>query len=106
MHSVKNRFLMRIKNISPNLYWRNGFSITARDLMVVMWCLIWEHSSLKAFWLLGKNLPQALAKRRRIQAARRVDDRYMASWFQYTPVSKQAPKKMARVLSRSETAKT
>ena len=23
MHSVKNRFLMRIKNISPDLYWRN-----------------------------------------------------------------------------------
>ena len=36
MHSVKNRFLMRIKNISPDLYWRNWFSITARDLMVVI----------------------------------------------------------------------
>ena len=30
MHSVKNRFLMRIKNISGHLYWRNWFSITAR----------------------------------------------------------------------------
>ena len=106
MHSVKNRFLMRIKNISPNLYWRNWLSITARDLMVVMCCLLWEHTSLKAFWFLGKNMSSALAKRRRIQAARRVDDQYMASWFQYAPVSKQAPKKMARVLSRSETAKT
>ena len=28
MHSVKNRFLMRIKNISGDLYWRNWFSIT------------------------------------------------------------------------------
>ena len=67
---------------------------------------MWEHKSLKAFWLLGKNLPRVLAKRRRIQAARRVDDQYMASWFQYAPVSKRAPKKMARVSSRSETAKT
>jgi GT2 family glycosyltransferase len=106
MHSVKNRFLMRIKNISPNLYWRNWLSITTRDLMVVMCCLLWEHTSLKAFWFLGKNMSSALAKRRRIQAACRVDDQYMASWFQYAPVSKQAPKKMARVLSRSETAKT
>jgi GT2 family glycosyltransferase len=106
MHSVKNRFLMRIKNISPNLYWRNWFSITARDLMVVMCCLLWEHTSLKAFWLLGRNLPRVLAKRRRIQAARRVDDGYMASWFQYTPVSKQAPKKMTRMPARSATAKT
>jgi len=106
MHSVKNRFLMRIKNISPNLYRRNWLSITTRDVVVVMCCLLWEHTSLRAFWFLGRNLSRVVAKRRRIQAARRVDDQYMASWFQYAPVSKQAPKKMARVLSRSETAKT
>src|SRR5213080_4191945 len=34
MHSVKNRFLLRLKNISPDLYWRNWFSITMRDLTV------------------------------------------------------------------------
>ena len=106
MHSVKNRFLMRMKNMTGDLYRRNWFSITARDLMVVMCCLLWEHSSLRAFWFLGRNLGSALAKRRRIQATRRVDDRYMASWFQYSPVSKQAPKKIARILSRSATAKT
>jgi hypothetical protein len=106
MHSVKNRFLMRIKNISGNLYWRNWFSITARDLTVVMCCMLWEHTSLKAFWYLGKNLKRVLAKRRQIQVRRRVDDEYMASWFQYAPVTKKAPKKMVRVLSRSATAKT
>src|ERR1700737_68909 len=47
MHSVKNRFLMRVKNISSDLYWRNWFSITARDLTVVGCCLLWEHSSIK-----------------------------------------------------------
>jgi len=106
MHSVKNRFLMRIKNISPNLYRRNWFSITTRDTTVVMCCLLWEHSSLRAFWFLAKNLKRLLAKRRLIQASQRVDNEYMASWFQYAPVSKQAPKKMARMLARSETAKT
>ena len=35
MHSVKNRFLMRIKNMTPDLYRRNWLSITARDLVVV-----------------------------------------------------------------------
>src|SRR5579872_4570157 len=106
MHSVKNRFLMRIKNISPKLYWRNCISITARDVIVVMCCLMWEHTSLRAFWYLAKGLPKVLAKRRLIQARQRVDEAYMASWFQYAPVSKQAPKKMARMLSRSETART
>src|SRR6266436_4260576 len=88
MHSVKNRFLMRIKNISPHLYLRNWFSITARDMVVLMCCLFWEHSSLRAFWFLGRNLPRVVAKRRLIQASRRVDDKYIASWFSYEPVSR------------------
>ena len=106
MHSVKHRFLLRINNISPNLYWRNCLSITTRDLLVVMCCVLWEHTSLKAFWLLGKNMRRVMAKRRVVQAHRRVDDEYMASWFHYTPVSKQAPRKMVRMLSRSEAART
>ena len=106
MHSVKNRFLMRLKNISGDLYWRNWFSITGRDILVVTCCLLWEHTSLKAFWFLLRNWSRFRAKRELIQSARRVDDEYMASWFHYTPVSKRAPKKLARALMRSETAKT
>src|SRR5579862_3304553 len=88
MHSVKNRFLMRIKNISGELYRQNALSITARDIAVVMCCLLWEHSSLRAFWFLARNFPRVLAKRRLIQSRRRVDNEYMASWFEYTPVAK------------------
>ena len=101
MHSVKNRFLMRIKNISPRLYFRNWFSITVRDLAVVLYCLSWEHTSLKAFWLLAKSMKGVLAKRRLVQARKRVSDEYMASWFKYAPVSVRAPKKMVRLLSRT-----
>ena len=106
MHSVKNRFLMRLKNIRGDLYRRNWLSITARDITVITCCLLWEHTSLKAFWFLAKNWNRVLAKRRLIQARRRVDDEYMASWFQYVPVTKKAPKKMARVQPSSEAAKT
>lgn len=106
MHSVKNRFLMRVKNISAHLYWRNWLSITARDILVVLCCLLWEHTSLKAFWFLAKNWKRVMAKRRLIQQNQRVDNAYMASWFKYTPVSKQAPKKIVRMLSSSQTAKT
>jgi GT2 family glycosyltransferase len=105
MHSVKNRFLMRLKNISPDLYRRNWLSITMRDMVVVGCCIVWEHTSLKAFWFLARNFRRVMAKRRLIQTAKRVDDQYIASWFHYHPVSKQAPKKMARMLSRSEAAK-
>ena len=106
MHSVKNRFLMRVKNISADLYWRNWFSITARDITVVTCCLLWEHTSLKAFWFLARNWRRLLAKRRLIQERRRVDDEYMASWFQYNPVSKQVPKKLARLRPRAQAVKT
>jgi len=95
MHSVKNRFLMRLKNISSDLYRRNWLSITARDLMVVASCLLWEQSSIKAFWYVARNWKRVLAKRRWIQERRLVDDEYMASWFRYAPVTKQAPKKVA-----------
>ena len=92
MHSVKNRFLMRIKNISTDLYWRNWFSITMRDLAVVGCCLVWEHSSLKAFWFLAKNWKRVMAKRKLIQEQRRVSTEEIAAWFSYKPVSRPAPK--------------
>src|SRR5882724_10066058 len=105
MHSVKNRFLLRIKNMTPDLYRRNFFSITARDLTVVMCCLLWEHTSLKAFWYLARNVRRVMAKRQTIQANRRAKDDYIASWFSYKPVSKPAPKKFAAVLSRAKAAR-
>ena len=93
MHSVKNRFLMRMKNISGDLYRRNWFSITIRDLAVVGCCLLREHSSLKAFYFLAKNWSRVMAKRKTIQARRLVSTEELAAWFSYKPVSKPAPKK-------------
>jgi len=87
MHSVKNRFLMRIKNMTPDLYLRNWFSITLRDLMVVACCLLREQTSLKAFWFLARNWKRVWAKRRQIMQRRRVDDEYLAAWFRYRPVA-------------------
>ena len=104
MHSVKNRFLLRLKNMTPDLYRRNWLSITTRDLVVVGCCLLYEHSSLKAFWYVAKNWRRVLEKRREIMNRRRVSDEYMASWFSYTPVSKPA-KAPAKVLSRSKAAR-
>ena len=107
MHSVKNRFLMRIKNITPDVYWRNWLSITARDLVVLGCCVVREHSSLKAFYYLARNWRRVMEKRRQIMERRRVSDEYMASWFSYSPVSQPAPKAakvMARVMARSRAA--
>ena len=100
MHSVKNRFLLRMKNISWDLYRRNFWQITCRDIVVVGCCILWEHSSLKAFWFLAKNYKRVLAKRRLIQERSRANEDYIASWFHFQPVAKPAPKKFSAVLSR------
>jgi GT2 family glycosyltransferase len=105
MHSVKNRFLLRIKNMTWDLYRRNFFSITARDIVVLSCCLLWEHTSLKAFPFLARNWKSVVAKRREILMRQRVDDAYMASWFSFKPVSKPAPKKFAASNTRSKAAR-
>jgi len=100
MHSVKNRFLMRLKNMTGDLYRRNWLAITTRDVVVLGCCLVREHSSLKAFWYVGKNWKRVMAKRREIMSRKCVDDDYMASWFHYEPVSQPAKTKgRARVAS-------
>jgi len=101
MHSVKNRFLMRVKNISWDLYRRNFVSITARDLLVLVACLLREHSSLSAFWYLARNSGRMLEKRREIMKRKRVSDDYIASWFHYKPVSHPAPKPSVKALARA-----
>lgn len=99
MHSVKNRFMMRIKNITGDLYGRYWLPITFRDLIVVGCCLLYEHYSLKAFWRVLRSWPRLFAKRRWIMARKRVSDDYMAAWFHYHPVSQPAPKKAISSLS-------
>src|SRR5665213_4013065 len=100
MHSVKNRFLMRMKNMTPDLYRRNWASITARDFVVVGACILHEHGSLKAFWYLARNWRRVLEKRREIMRRRKAKDDYISSWFSYQPVSRPAPRPSARAVAR------
>jgi GT2 family glycosyltransferase len=81
MHSVKNRFLLRLKNEGTGLALRNGAFELARDAAVVGAALTIERSSLPAFSWLWKNRASILAKRKEIQGRRRVGDRELARWF-------------------------
>ncbi len=91
MHSVKNRFLMRIKNITPSLYLRHFLAITMRDLCVVGYVVLVEHSSLPAFGLLRDAWKRAFAKRRWIQTRKRTSGREVARWFRYHPATQPVP---------------
>ena len=81
MHSVKNRFLLRLKNEGLYLALRDAPFELARDVVAVVAVLTVERSSLPAFAWLWKNRRRILAKRREIQRRRRISDRALASWF-------------------------
>jgi GT2 family glycosyltransferase len=81
MHSVKNRFLLRLKNEGLYLALRNAPFELARDLIVLLAALTIERSSLPAFTWLWRNRARVLAKRRIIQSRRKVSDRQLARWF-------------------------
>ena len=81
MHSVKNRFLMRIKNMTWGLYWRYWLPATLRDLVVISGCLLYEPTSLPAFWHIAKSLRRAFQQRRSIMSRRSADDRTLERWF-------------------------
>jgi hypothetical protein len=81
MHSFKNRFLMRIKNMDAGTYARCFLPITARDLAAVAYVLACERSSLRAFPLLLHALPAAWSARKALQRHRRVSPKEMRRWF-------------------------
>jgi GT2 family glycosyltransferase len=85
MHSVKNRFLMRIKNMTPGLYRRFWMPTTGRDLLVIGGCLLREPKSLPAFWHIARSFRRSLAWRRKIMSRRQVSDESLAHWFSSRP---------------------
>lgn len=99
MHSVKNRFLMRIKNVRRRLYLRHFVAVTLRDLLVILACLLREWSSLRAFPIVLHSFKRKWAERQSIMQRRRVTDDYMLAWFSNTPVSYPAPRIAAKALA-------
>ena len=97
MHSVKNRWLLRIKNMTGHLYVRHLLAITVRDLTVIAGCLLREWSSLPAFAIVARQWRRTWAKRRQIMRRRQVSDEYIESWFSNRPVSYAAPEVAARM---------
>lgn len=90
MHSVKNRFLMRVKNATFGLWRRYWLPMLFRDMVVLGGCLLCEPASLPAFWQAARCLPGALRRRRFIMQRRRVGDKALASWFNSRPSAQPA----------------
>lgn len=80
-HSVKNRFLLRLKNEGSYLALRHAPFELGRDLMVAGATLTIERSSFPAWGWLWRNRHRIQRKREVIQQRRRVPDRDLARWF-------------------------
>jgi GT2 family glycosyltransferase len=79
--SVKNRFLLRLKNEGLYLALRNAPFEIPRDLVTIAAIFTIERTSLPALQWLWKNRRRIMQKRRAIQRRRRVSDRALAGWF-------------------------
>jgi GT2 family glycosyltransferase len=77
-HSVKNRFLLRINNMTGSLYRRDFWHIAKRDAAVIGYVVMREWTSLGGLFYVLRNLPRLLRKRKLIQARKRADP---SNWF-------------------------
>jgi GT2 family glycosyltransferase len=91
MHSFKNRFLMRVKNMDAITYARFFLPITLRDLGALGYVLLLEQYSLRAIPLILKALPRAWAIRTALKNHRRVTPRELRAWFRNRPSARPAP---------------
>lgn len=80
-HSVKNRFLLRIKNQPLDLILRFILPTSWRDLQLLGYILLIEWSSLPAIFGVFKLLPRFMKKRKFVLARMKVAVSYMKSWF-------------------------
>ncbi len=110
MHSVKNRFLLRIKNLTPGLWRRHWLTMSMRDVVVIGGCIFAEPSSLAAFWRLTKCLGRAIRRRNVIMARRKVSDDVLAQWFDHRPtamlIGENSAVEVPEILSPSPTPAT
>ena len=90
-HSVKNRFLMRIKNATLGLSLANFLFVAVRDAGILLYCLVSECGSIAGLTFVLRNWSRIWAKRRMIQERARVSEDYMKSWFRFRPVTMPAP---------------
>jgi len=88
LHSFKNRFLLRIKNVDGGTYLRFFVPITLRDIAIMIYILACEWSSLPGIPMLIRAFPRAWAQRKSLKSQRRTTAREIRSWFSYSPVSK------------------
>jgi len=79
--SVRNRYLLMLKNDLVKHFIRHFPHIATYDLKILAYTLLCERSSLKGYNQALRLIPRALRKRRIIMGRKKVDDAYILQWF-------------------------
>jgi GT2 family glycosyltransferase len=82
-YSVRNRFLLRLKNQSVGLAWRFAWPGLRRDAQVIGYVLLREWSSIPGLLDVCRLLPRMLTWRRHVLGRRRRRSADMAAWFRH-----------------------
>ncbi|HTV00248.1 MAG TPA: glycosyltransferase [Luteitalea sp.] len=80
-YSVRNRFLLRLKNQPLALAWRFLAPGLVRDAQVVGYVLLREWSSIPGLVDVVRLLPSMVAKRRHVLGRRKATDAELVRWF-------------------------
>ena len=81
LHSLKNRYLLRIYHQTGGNFVRTFFPALIRDVAALGWVLLREHSSLGAYGWLWQNRRDLFRHRRIVQGRRTVPAREVDRWF-------------------------
>lgn len=84
-HSLKNRYLMRRKNIDWPVRLRCAPFMWARDLGILAYIVLFERNSLATFSFLWKARHRVAEKRKEIQRTRKCS---VSWWFAFSPRSR------------------
>ncbi|MFB3904433.1 MAG: glycosyltransferase family 2 protein [Acidobacteriota bacterium] len=87
-HSLKNRYLMRIKNMDAAVRRRCFPYMWLRDAAIFAYAVLKERSSLPAYGEVRRLRPKFEKKRELVQGRRTVPPAEIAGWFAFKPVAK------------------
>lgn len=85
MHSVKNRFLFRLNNVSWKTCVRFMIPMIGRDLAVIGYAGLAEHSSLSGLAYVVRNFRHRWRRRKIVQRRRKVALSELHRWIQWRP---------------------
>ncbi len=102
-HSLKNRYLMRMKNLDAAVRRRCFPYMWIRDAGIFVYVLFFEWSSLPAYREVWRLRHKFRKKREHVQSTRLVSSDALADWFSFTPRALDVPKRAVSSQTRHQT---